>query len=184
MTIKGAFGIVTIADRTITNFSKQSIKIFVYLHMKKTTTIWIYLAAVIALIGIVIHIGAIVGGASWYSYFGAPPSIVESAKSGTLLAPLSAALIAGLMALCAAYAFSVLGLVKRLPLQGLALAGIAGVCLFRSLVLLPLLITHPELRNTFEILASVVWGLAGVGFLVGYHHSRLEIAKNSVVSAN
>ncbi len=139
--------------------------------MKKTTTIWIYLAAAIALVGVAIHLGAIVGGASWYSYFGAPPRIVESAKSGTLLAPLSAALIAALMALCAAYAFSALGLIKRLPLLRLMLAAIAGVCLFRALVLLPLSINHPELRNTFEILAALVWGLAGVGFLVGHYHT-------------
>lgn len=143
----------------------------------KNTTIWIYLAAAIALVGVAIHLGAIIGGAGWYSYFGAPPRIVESAKSGTLLAPVSAALIAALMALCAAYAFSALGLIKRMPLLRLALAGIASVCLFRSLVLLPLSINHPELRNTFEILAAIVWGLAGVGFLVGYYHARLAASK-------
>jgi nitrate/nitrite transporter NarK len=53
------------------------------------------------------------------------------------------------------------------------LAGMASVCLLRALILLPLAVTHPELRNTFEIVAALVWGLAGVGFVVGYRHSRL-----------
>jgi hypothetical protein len=35
--------------------------------------------------------------------------------------------------------------------------------------LLPVLaIPHPELRNTFEVVAALVWGLAGLGFAVAF----------------
>jgi hypothetical protein len=136
--------------------------------MKSTQTIWIYLAGIIALIGVVIHFAAIFGGASWYAYFGAPRSVVQSAREGTWLAPVGALVIAGLMAICAAYAFSAIGFIRRLPLLRTGLVSIAAICLLRSLVLWPLMINHPELRNTFEIVAAMVWGVAGLGFAFGY----------------
>jgi hypothetical protein len=144
--------------------------------MKKTQTIWIYLAGIIALIGVVIHIAAVFGGASWYAYFGAPRSVVQSARDGTWLAPVSALVIASLMAICAAYAFSALGVIRRLPLLRTGLAGMAIVCLLRALVLWPLMINHPALRNTFEIVAAIVWGLAGVGFVFGFRWVHLNHA--------
>ncbi|WP_395005193.1 hypothetical protein [Undibacterium sp.] len=136
--------------------------------MKKSQKIWTYLAGIIALIGVVIHIAAIFGGPSWYAYFGAPASVVQSARDGTWLAPVGALIIAGLMAICSAYAFSALGVIRRLPLLRTGLAGMATICLLRALVLWPLMIRHPELRNLFEIVASIVWGVAGVGFVFGY----------------
>ena len=46
------------------------------------------------------------------------------------------------------------------------LAGMAGVCLLRATVIVPLAINHPQLRTTFELISAVIWGLAGAGFLV------------------
>jgi len=140
--------------------------------MKNSSVVWIYLSAAIALVGVVIHVAAIVGGAPWYAYFGAPPAIVESARNGTWLAPVSCAVIAALMALCAAYALSALGRIWRLPLLRLMLGAMAGVCLLRALILLPLAIVHPELRNAFEVGAAIVWGLAGAGFAVAWRSAR------------
>jgi hypothetical protein len=142
--------------------------------MKNSQKIWIYLAGIIALIGVAIHIAAIFGGASWYAYFGAPTSVVQSARDGTWFAPVGASVIAGLMAICAAYAFSALGVIRRLPLLRTGLAGMAIVCLLRALVLWPLMINHPELRNTFEIVAAIVWGLAGVGFVFGFRLAHMQ----------
>lgn len=136
--------------------------------MTKTSTMWVTLAGIIALIGVAIHLGAIIGGVSWFIFFGAPRSVVQSARDGTWLAPVSSLVIAGLMAICAAYAFSALGKMRRLPLLRTGLVCMAGICLVRALILWPLMITHPELRNTFEIVASIVWGLAGVGFVFGF----------------
>lgn len=139
---------------------------------KSFSVFLIYLAGIIALIGVVIHIAAIIGGINWYVYFGAPPIVVQSAREGTWLAPVSALVIASLMLVCAAYAFSALGLLRRLPFLRIGLAGMAGVCLLRSFILWPLMINHPELRNTFEIVAALVWGLAGFGFMFGYRLAR------------
>lgn len=128
----------------------------------------VHLAAAIALVGVAIHLAAIFGGADWYAYFGAPPVIVESARAGTWLAPVSCAVIAGLMGLCAAYACSALGVIRRLPLQRFMLGAMASVCLIRALILIPLAVNHPQLRNPFEIGAAIVWGLAGIGFAAGW----------------
>lgn len=139
--------------------------------MKKLSVASLYVAGGIALLGALIHVGAILGGVSWYIFFNAPPIVVASARAGTWLAPISAGFIAMLMALCAAYAFSALGLLRRLPLPRLMLGGMAFICLLRAFILLPLSINHPELRNTFEVLAAIVWGLAGVGFFFGWRQA-------------
>ena len=141
---------------------------------KSLSALSIYLAAIIALIGVIIHIAAIFGGTSWYIYFGAPPSVVESARNGTWLAPVSTLIITSLMAICAAYAFSALGVVRRLPFLRTGLAGMAIICLLRSLVLWPLMINHPELRNTAEVVGSIVWGFAGLGFMSGWRLVQLN----------
>ena len=140
--------------------------------MKPSTIWWVYLSVAIALAGVAVHVGAVFGGASWYAFFGAPPRIVASASAGTWLAPVSALVIAGLMAVCAIYAASVLGIVRRPPLQRTALAVIAAICLLRALILPPLALTHPELLNTFEVVSAIVWLAAGIGFAISFRVSR------------
>jgi len=95
-------------------------------HMTTPSRGWIFLAMLIASAGSAIHVAAILGGPSWYAFFDAPPFVVASAQAGTWLAPVSAAVIAGLMSLCAVYAASALGLIRQLPLLRLGLAGIAA----------------------------------------------------------
>ena len=136
--------------------------------MKSPNIWWVYLSTAIALAGVAIHLGAIVGGASWYAFFGAPPRIVASAREGTWLAPLSALFIAALMGVCVVYAGSVLGFVRRPPLQRAVLAAIAVVCMLRGLALPVLALKHLELLNTFQVISATVWFVAGVGFAVGF----------------
>jgi hypothetical protein len=142
--------------------------------MKNPNKGWIVLAMVIAAAGAAVHVAAILGGPAWYAFFDAPPFIVASARAGTWLAPVGAAVIAGLMTLCAAYAASALGLIRRLPLLRLGLVSIAALCLVRALLLVPAAIKYPELLNTFQLVASAVWGLAGAGFAAGFVASRRQ----------
>jgi hypothetical protein len=142
--------------------------------MKKSSTWLVYLAAIIALAGVVIHVGAVFGGPSWFAFFGAPPRVVASARAGTWLAPVGALVIATLMMVCAVYAGSALGLVRRVPLQRTTLAAIAAVCLIRALILPPLALKHPELWNIFEVTSAIVWFVAGVGFAVGFRVAKTK----------
>jgi hypothetical protein len=136
--------------------------------MKKYSIASIYLAILIAIAGVVIHVGAVIAGPSWFAFFNAPPQVLASARAGTWLAPISALVIAGLMGICALYAASVVGLVRPPPLQRAGLLAMAAVCLLRALILPPLAINHPELRNTFEIVSALIWFAAGVGFAAGF----------------
>ena len=136
--------------------------------MKNSHAAWIYLAMLIAAAGVVIHVGAVIAGPSWFEFFNAPPQVQASAREGTWLAPVSALTIAGLMLICALYAASTVGVVRRPPLQRLGLLTISAVCLVRALILPPLAISHPELRNAFEVVSALIWGTAGVGFLLAF----------------
>ena len=124
-------------------------------------------AVVIALAGVVIHVGAVFAGPSWFQFFNAPPSIVASARAGTWLAPASALVIAALMGVCALCGASATGLVGRFPLLRVGLTGMAVACLVRALLLPLLVVHHPELRTTFEVVSALIWGTAGVGFAAG-----------------
>jgi hypothetical protein len=134
--------------------------------MKKLAIPLVCFTGIISAFGALIHFAAIAGGSDWYVFFNAPPQVVASSRAGTWLAPVSTGIIGLLMAVCAAYTFSALGRLPRLPLPRLMLGGMAGVCLLRALVIVPLAINHPQLRNTFELVSGVIWGLAGAGFLV------------------
>ena len=136
--------------------------------MNKPSFALISLAAAIAMVGVAIHLAAIAFGPDWYAFFDAPPPIVASARQGTWLAPGSAAVIAILMGLSCAYACSAIGLIRRLPLLRTALAGIAVICLVRALILVPLAIHDPVLRTMFNVVAAIVWGIAGIGFAAGF----------------
>ena len=140
--------------------------------MTKPSFALISLAAAIAFAGAAIHVAAIVFGPDWYAFFGAPPPIVASARQGTWLAPASTTVIAVLMGLCGAYACSAIGRIRRLPLLRTALAAIAAVCLLRAVILVPLAIHDPALFTAFEVVAALVWGMAGIGFAAGFQAVR------------
>lgn len=144
---------------------------------------WIYAAILIALAGVIIHVGAVIAGPTWFEFFNAPPRVVASARAGTWLAPISALTIAGLMLTCAIYAASVVGIVRRPPFQRLGLLAVAVVCLLRALVLPPLAIYHPELRNTFEVVSALIWLTAGVGFLIGFRIAMAHARRISLIRA-
>ncbi len=140
--------------------------------MKKIHAYFIVLAAAIAAFGAAIHVAAILGGPSWYAFFGAPPQVVASARDGSWLAPVSTMVIALLMGICALYACSALGLVRRLPLLRTGLAAIAAICLLRALVVVPLVFTHLQRLTLFDVVAALVWAVAGIGFAAGFLASK------------
>ena len=107
----------------------------------------------------------------------ARPGMPGSARAGTWPAPVGAIVIAALMATCAWYACAALDLVRRPPWLRTGLAVMAAICLLRAAALPALAVTHPELRNTFEVVAAIVWGLAGAGagFVLGYAAVRRRL---------
>jgi hypothetical protein len=125
------------------------------------------LAAAISLFGAVIHWCAPLLGPDWYAFLQAPPSVVASARAGTWFAPTGAVLIGVLMFVCCLYALAGAGRVRWLPFAQMAQGTIAALCLLRGLLVVPYLYKFPDRVWTFDVVASVIWLAAGLGFLVG-----------------
>jgi len=121
----------------------------------------------IALFGALIHWIAPWIGPDWYAFLHAPASIVTSARTGTWLAPSGAVAIGALMFLCALYALSGAGIIRKIPLLRTALVIITTICVLRGLALIPFLMLVPSKLSGFDIVGSLVWLLAGVSFLLG-----------------
>jgi hypothetical protein len=135
--------------------------------------VMLYLTTVISAVGSVIHLAAIPMGAPWLRTFRAPRCVVQSAEQGTLLAPVSALVIAALMALCASYALSALTLFPKLPFLRPALLAIGLLGCLRGIAVVPLFALNWSAVTTFDIIATSIWFVAGVGFLCGYLHTSV-----------
>lgn len=122
----------------------------------------------IAAITAIWHLICIVGGPDWYVFARAPKIVVDSARQGTLLAPLSTAVIAVLMFTCTLYAFSGAGVIRKIPFLKSALIVISFICLVRALVVIPYLISSK--LDTWELVASSCWFFVGICFLMGTLH--------------
>ena len=130
------------------------------------------LAAVISSVTALAHMSCIILGTSCYKAQLAPPEMIQSSIDGTLLAPLVTLFISALFLTCALFAVSGAGLIKKLPLQNIALIVIAVLCLLRGMATIPLSYIFPEMVSTFSILAGFVWFISGCLFFYGYYSVR------------
>lgn len=146
-----------------------------FLMQQKSQNTWLVLAGTGAFFGGLLHIVALIGGPEWIAFFGAPASVVESARQGTWLAPAGSLVITALMWLCSVYAFSGAGWIARLPLLRTGLFAIALVCIARGVVLVPLVLMRPKLLahiGTFEIVAALIWLAIGIAYAMGLRGMR------------
>lgn len=123
-------------------------------------------AGIIAVAAAIWHLLCILGGPSWFEFARAPQPIIDSAKQGTLLAPIGTIIVASLMFACSIFAFSAAGMIRKVPLLKAALITIAVLCTVRGLIALPILVT-PSGLDVWELVASSVWLYVGACFIVG-----------------
>ncbi len=123
-------------------------------------------AGIIAFAAAIWHLACIVGGPSWFIFARAPQQVIDSAQQGTLLAPLSTIVVAGAMVVCAMFAFSAAGIIRKLPLIKPALITIAVLCTFRGLIIIPTLMSVNGI-DVWQVVASAVWLYVGICFIVG-----------------
>lgn len=121
---------------------------------------------VIASAAAIWHLLCIWGGPSWFAFARAPKQIIDSAQQGTLLAPVGTVIVAGLMFACTVFAFSAVGLIRKVPLVKPALITIALLCAVRGLIGIPTFVTAAGL-DIWQIVASTVWLYVGVCFIAG-----------------
>jgi hypothetical protein len=114
-----------------------------------------------------LHLAIIVGGAEWYRFFGAGGRMARAAERGHAMPAVYAVLIALLLFVWAAYAFSGAGLLRRLPLLRTGLVTISAVYLLRGLAPVPVLFMKPELLDSFAIWSSLIVLVYGIAYAMG-----------------
>jgi len=123
-------------------------------------------AGVIASASSIWHLLCIFGGPSWFAFARAPQQIIDSSQQGTLLAPIGTIVVASLMFACTLFAFSAVGLIRKVPLLKPALITIAIVCIVRGLTAIPTFVNATGI-DLWQIIASTVWFYVGICFVVG-----------------
>ena len=132
---------------------------------------WLLLAGIGSTAGALLHVVVVISGnADWYSYFEAPPWVVESVRDGTWLGPLAGLIIAALMQAAGLFAFSAARAIPRLPFLKSALVTLSAIGLVRGSLIVPLVFYHPEHMpplRMFDWVAAAIWTLMGVCFTIG-----------------
>ena len=122
---------------------------------------------VLSALASLLHLAVIVGGPSWYRFFGAGEDMARLAERGSVAPTLVTIGIASVLAVWAAYAFSGAGLIMRLPLIRTALVLISAVYLLRGLILIPVLVANPGGVQPFVLWSSLIVLVYGVAYAVG-----------------
>lgn len=129
---------------------------------------WLLAGGTASMVASLIHLGCIVGGPTWYRFFGAGENMARAAARGEWRPALFALGIAALLAMWAAYAFAGTGLIGRLPLMRVALVGISAVYLLRGLVIVkPSMLGRTDLSLEFLLWSSAIVLAMGLIHAIG-----------------
>jgi len=114
-----------------------------------------------------LHLAIIVGGPAWYRFFGAGEGMARLAERGALRPTLITLLIAVVLAIWAAYAFSGAGLMPRLPFLKVGLVVIAIIYLLRGSLIVWMLLLRPRAVTPFWIWRSAIVLIYGAAYAIG-----------------
>lgn len=144
---------------------------------------WLCASGLLCAVGALLHLAVPLGGPGWYSYAGAPQGLVAMAVAGLVRPVVTCVVIACVLVVFAIYAFSALGLVRRLPATRMVL-GIIGLGLsVRGLWFPVLALQNPSALgrfcgrcgslNAFVAASSTLCLFIGVGYLLGAWRQNL-----------
>lgn len=125
-----------------------------------------------SVVGALLHLVCIVGGADWYRWMGAGERIAQQVEAGEWMPALITLLISSLLLVWALFAFSGAGLIRKLPMLRTALVLISSVYLVRGIAgfFLPLWVDDPMVQQnslTFWWVSSTVCCIFGGFYAVG-----------------
>ena len=116
----------------------------------------------------VLHLGVIVGGPSWYRFFGAGERMAQMAEAGRAYPAVVTAGISAVLMLWAGYALSGAGAIGPLPLLKPALCLITAVYLVRGLAVVPMAVASvPQPATPFWYWSSAICLAIGIAHLTG-----------------
>lgn len=133
---------------------------------------YLKIAGMFSFIASALHIGVIIGGASWYRFFGAGEQMALMAERGSYYPSVVTFCIVLVLAVWGAYAWSAAGVLPELPLLKTALILITLVYLVRGGLglLAPLFADHPQVAQnsmSFWIWSSLICLVFGLVHLKG-----------------
>jgi len=138
----------------------------------KHGVVFLVVAALIAIFTAFAHLSCIYFGPQCYSAQMAPPVIIESAKAGTLLAPIGTIFVSSLFILLGCYALSGAKIIRKLPFLKVAIYGIAFLCIVRGILPLQLWLRQPDKVADAVLYVGLVWLLTGLLYMFGYRAMR------------
>ncbi len=115
----------------------------------------------------ILHLAVIVGGPTWYRFFGAGEGMARMAEAGHWYPVVVTIGIATVLGIWAAYAFAGAGLIPRLPLMRTGLVVISTIYLLRGLVIVPALIMNGGAFEPFVLWSSLIVLVYGIAYAVG-----------------
>lgn len=120
----------------------------------------------------ILHIGVILGGPTWYRFFGAGENMALMAEEGSLKPAVITLGIATILVIWAAYAWSAAGLLPSMPFTKLALSAITAIYLIRGIggIVAPFATNHPQVKENstaFWIWSSAICLVIGMFHLMG-----------------
>lgn len=148
-------------------------------------TYWLLASGLLCAAGALAHLAIPLGGTAWYRFAGAPQGLVAMAAAGLARPLVSCVVIACILVVFAAYAFSALGLVRHLPATRMML-GIMGCGLSVRGLWFPVLAAQDPVAlsrfcgrcgsvNAFVVGSSALCLFIGIGYLLGAWCSNLAI---------
>jgi len=133
---------------------------------------YLKIAGALSLLASAIHLAIIVGGASWYRFFGAGEHMANMAEQGVLQPTLITLFISFVLATFAAYAWSAAEVFPDFPLSKTVLILITLLYLLRGVLglLAPFISNHPQVTQNsigFWIWSSIICLVFGLVHLKG-----------------
>jgi len=114
-----------------------------------------------------LHLAIIVGGPTWYRFFGAGEPMAEMAARGESYPTIITLCIAAVLTIWAAYAFSGAGLLPRLPLLRTALIAISTIYLLRAVLFIPFMAMINTPITPFAVWSSLIVLVYGLAYAIG-----------------
>ncbi len=122
---------------------------------------------VLSIIAAFLHIGIIIGGASWYRFFGAGEKMATMAENGNWYPTIVTLIISAVLFSWGLYAFSGAGLLFNLPFLKYVLLVISAIYLLRGLAFIPALLIMPDKVDSFLVWSSLLSLIFGLCHAIG-----------------
>ena len=143
--------------------------------------IWLLSAGWMSVAASLSHFLCIIGGPDWYRFMGAGEGIAKAAEAGSWTPAILTAIIATIIMGWAAYAFSAIGILPRLPLLKTGLVLISGVLLIRSCAYFFRESWRADLSHDFMAWSSAITLVMGLTFAIGLFLSWNTLSKETGV---